>query len=73
VTTFGLFSQLDESTKLKLEKLEASENIFELFRKIYDAYDKVFILESLVGPKELSEMSVIGFSSQKDLAKRARN
>jgi anthranilate synthase component I len=64
VTTFGLFSQLDESTKLKLEKLEASENIFELFRKIYDAYDKVFILESLVGPKELSEMSVIGFDPE---------
>jgi anthranilate synthase component 1 len=64
VTTFGLFSQLDGSTKLKLEKLEASENIFELFRKIYDAYDKVFILESLVGPKELSEMSVIGFDPE---------
>jgi anthranilate synthase component I len=36
-------------------------SIFELFKRIYHNYKKAFILESLVGPKELSEMSIIGF------------
>ncbi|MFL6356070.1 MAG: anthranilate synthase component I family protein [Nitrososphaeraceae archaeon] len=36
----------------------------DLFTKIYFMYDKVFILESLTGPKELSEMTVIGFDPQ---------
>jgi anthranilate synthase component 1 len=31
---------------------------------VYQRYDKVFILESLVGPKELSEFSIIGFDPE---------
>ncbi|MGI0037852.1 MAG: anthranilate synthase component I family protein [Nitrososphaera sp.] len=61
MTTFGLLANLDSSSQLEVRKLETSENQFDLFRKLYGAYEKVFILESLVGPKELSEMSVIGF------------
>jgi len=64
VTTFGRIANLDSSSNLEVEKLETSENQFDLFRKIYAAYEKVFILESLVGPKELSEMSVIGFDPE---------
>ena len=64
MTTFGRIANLDSSSNLEVEKLETTENQFDLFRKIYAAYDKVFILESLVGPKELSEMSVIGFDPE---------
>ena len=64
MTTFGLHSGLDSSSRLEVEKLETSENQFDLFQKLYSSYEKVFILESLVGPKELSEMSVIGFDPE---------
>jgi anthranilate synthase component 1 len=60
VVTFG---QLAGST-IQIQKLAASENQFELFKKLYSLYDKVFILESLIGPKELAEMSIIGFDPE---------
>ncbi|MFY3741261.1 MAG: anthranilate synthase component 1 [Candidatus Nitrosomirales archaeon] len=41
--------------------MSITETPFEFFRKIYAKYDHVFILESLTGPREMSEMSVIGF------------
>lgn len=44
-----------------LRRLDIECSIFELFKMIYHNYNKAFILESLVGPKELSEMSIIGF------------
>jgi len=46
---------------IHLEKLTTSENQFQLFKKLYFIYERVFILESLIGPEELAEMSVIGF------------
>jgi anthranilate synthase component I len=46
---------------IKIQKLTTSENQFELFEKLYYLFKRVFILESLVGPKELAEISVIGF------------
>ena len=46
---------------IHVQKIATSENQFELFKKLYCLYERVFILESLIGPKELSEMSVIGF------------
>jgi anthranilate synthase component I len=46
---------------MKIQKLATSENQFELFEKLYYLFERVYILESLVGPKELAEMSVIGF------------
>jgi anthranilate synthase component I len=58
VVAFGR-PQLDGS--IKIEKLATADDQFSLFKKLYSAYDRVFILESLVGPKELAEMSVIGF------------
>ncbi|MEO9295258.1 MAG: chorismate-binding protein [Nitrososphaera sp.] len=50
--------------KITVEKLATADNQFDLFKKLYSAYDSVFILESLVGPKELAEMSVIGFDPE---------
>ena len=64
MTTFGRLARMDGTRQLKIEKLDTAENQFDLFRSIYSAFDKVFILESLVGPKELSEMSVIGFDPE---------
>ena len=57
------FGQLAGSS-IKIEKLATTENQFELFKKLYSLYDKIFILESLIGPKELAEMSVIGFDPE---------
>lgn len=57
------FGQLAGSS-IQIQKLATSENQFELFKKLYTLYDKVFILESLIGPKELAEMSVIGFDPE---------
>ena len=44
-----------------VQKLNTSENQFQLFKKLYFLYQRVFILESLIGPEELTEISVIGF------------
>jgi anthranilate synthase component 1 len=44
-----------------LKKLSTRKSPFDLFKKIYHAYDRVYILESLTGPQELSEYSIIGF------------
>lgn len=50
--------------KITVEKLATADDQFTLFKKLYSAYDSAFILESLVGPKELAEMSVIGFDPE---------
>ncbi|HEX9677571.1 anthranilate synthase component I family protein [Nitrososphaera sp.] len=50
--------------KVKIRKLATADDQFSLFKKIYSLYDHAFILESLIGPKELAEMSVIGFDPE---------
>jgi anthranilate synthase component 1 len=57
VITFGNVIEND----IHLEKLAIYENLFEIFEKLYSVYERVYILESLAGPKELSEISIIGF------------
>ena len=44
-----------------IDLLNSSNNQYEIFSKISDNFDNYFILESLSGPQEMSEMSVIGF------------
>ncbi|HKG40544.1 MAG TPA: anthranilate synthase component I family protein [Nitrososphaeraceae archaeon] len=51
----------NDKIQVKLHKLNTNYNQFEIFQKFYRLFDKIFILESLVGPKELSEVSIIGF------------
>ena len=46
------------------KKINTDRNPFEIFKQIYMNYENVFILESLTGPKELSEFSVIGFDPE---------
>jgi len=50
--------------RLHIEKIKSVEDQFGIFKRMYQRYDKVFILESLVGPKELSEFSIIGFDPE---------
>jgi anthranilate synthase component I len=57
VITFGRLI----GRSIQVQKLGTSENQFQLFKKLYFLYQRVFILESLIGPKELAEISVIGF------------
>lgn len=49
---------------LNKKKINTDRNPFEIFKQIYMNYDNSFILESLTGPKELSEFSVIGFDPE---------
>ncbi|MGC2573444.1 MAG: anthranilate synthase component I family protein [Candidatus Nitrosopolaris sp.] len=56
-----MFSQ---TNRLRIEKIKSFEDQFGIFKRMYQRYDKVFILESLVGPKELSEFSIIGFDPE---------
>lgn len=46
------------------KKIDTDRDPFEIFKQIYENYEDVFILESLTGPKELSEFSVIGFDPE---------
>ncbi len=55
------FGNITKDTAIHVQKLATSENQFRLFHKLYSLYERVFILESLIGPEELAEMSVIGF------------
>jgi len=48
-------------TDLHFEKLDVPADQFKIFKRIYRIFDTVFLLESLQGPKELSEISIIGF------------
>jgi anthranilate synthase component 1 len=45
-------------------KIKTDKDPFEIFKHIYLKYENTFILESLTGPKELSEFSVIGFEPE---------
>ena len=49
---------------LNKKKINTDREPFEIFKQIYASYDSAFILESLTGPKELSEFSVIGFDPE---------
>lgn len=47
--------------KVKIQKIDSTHDQFNIFQRICQHYDRVFILESLDGPKTLSEVSIIGF------------
>ena len=52
------------NNKLSIEKIQSFDDQFGIFKRLYHRYDIVFIFESLVGPKELSEFSIIGFDPE---------
>jgi anthranilate synthase component 1 len=55
---------LTKISKFNIIKIDCDCNQYELFKKLYHRYDRLFIFESLVGPKELSESSIIGFDPE---------
>ena len=57
-------SMFSQTNRLRIEKIKSFEDQFGIFKRMYQRYNKVFILESLVGPKELSEFSIIGFDPE---------
>jgi len=52
---------LTRKSKFNIVKLNCDCDQYDLFKKLYHHYERAFIFESLVGPKELSESSIIGF------------
>ena len=54
-------SKLKKLDNFNLEELNSNKNQFNIFSKIYEYFDTCFIFESLSGPKELAETSIIGF------------
>lgn len=52
---------LKKLKKFHLQSIDSTKNQFDIFSKIYNIYDSLFIFESLTGPRELAETSIIGF------------
>jgi anthranilate synthase component 1 len=48
--------------KLKIKKISFEKPPLEVFLKLYNNYDSTYILESIEGPKKLSQYSFIGFA-----------
>ena len=46
---------------LHLKLLNTKDDPFGLFCKLYQFHERLFILESLVGPRKLTEFSIVGF------------
>ena len=68
----GLLSSSNDFTFNKI-KIDTVMDPFEIFKQIYSNYQNVFILESLTGPQELSEFSVIGFDPEFSIKCDRRN
>ncbi len=47
--------------QLKIRKLSFEKPPLEIFSKLYNKYENMYILESIEGPKKLSQYSFIGF------------
>jgi len=54
----------DRDYSIHLKKLDTKKNPFDLFKKIHRKYTSAFMLESLTGPRELSEFSIVGFDPE---------
>jgi len=55
-------SQLKKLNNFHLQKLNTTKNQFEIYSDIFNVFDSTFIFESLSGPEELAETSIIGFN-----------
>jgi anthranilate synthase component I len=49
---------------LQQQKLDTKDDQFQIFSKLYQFHKRIFILESLVGPQELAQISIIGFDPE---------
>lgn len=48
--------------QIKIKKLSFEKSPIEIFSKLYSQYENAYILESIEGPKKLSQYSFIGFN-----------
>ena len=48
--------------QLKIKKLSLEKAPLDIFSKLYSQHENAYILESIEGPKKLSQYSFIGFS-----------
>lgn len=55
-------SKLKKLGNFHLQKLNTTKNQFEIYSDIFNFFDSTFIFESLSGPEELAETSIIGFN-----------
>lgn len=53
---------LEITHQLRLRKLPFAQSPLEIFSKFYKHYENAYILESVEGPKKLSQYSFIGFN-----------
>lgn len=49
------------TNKVNFVPLDIKNDPYEVFEFLYPNHDDIFILESLTGPKEMAELSIIGF------------
>jgi anthranilate synthase component 1 len=61
MNTLMSLSTLKNIDNFHLEKLNCNKNQFNIFLNVYKFFNTCFIFESLSGPKELAETSIIGF------------
>src|SRR5574339_1071300 len=64
---------LKDMREFNLQIIDSSKNQFDIFSKIYNIYDSSFIFESLTGPRELAETSIIGFDPSLTIQCDTRN
>ena len=68
-----MFGRLDKETALQLTDTPRFreipyENPLEVFSKLDDNYNYIYLLESVEGPQKLAQFSFIGFSPKKVIA-----
>ncbi len=49
---------------MKIRKLSFKKSPLEIFSQLYNHYESAYILESIEGPKKLSQYSFIGFNPE---------
>src|SRR5574339_550917 len=64
---------LKDMREFNLQVIDSSKNQFDIFSKIYNIYHSSFIFESLTGPRELAETSIIGFDPSLTIQCDTRN
>ena len=52
------------TSQMKIKKISFNKSPLEIFSKLYNHYENAYILESIEGPKKLSQYSFIGFNPE---------
>ncbi|MEM4274559.1 MAG: chorismate-binding protein [Candidatus Nitrosocaldaceae archaeon] len=52
---------LNKEYEVKFLSLDIDSDAYTIFSSLYEQYDDLFMLESLTGPREMAEFTIIGF------------